>query len=471
MDRAEGTRLDVLRSESRTRRIFLRTAPLAAGTLAAALAACGPQRAGPPGDRPAATKGPVAIKLQMWDYRPDIVRSNVDRFEQENPGVKVDGPETGPCCAVYRQRMNTNFLAGEAMDAMYLRDEDVAEWAEANWIRVLDDMPGSKELAKDEYGFVHIQTHYKGKRYGTIYYIGLQEMLYNRAHLQQVGISKPPETLDQLREAALQLKRQRVVEFPIWGTPSYALVVIAYLATGGKVFDEKTNALFGKDPMFKQIVDWHIQAFQGDKIFGSVPDVQAPFDNGKSSFTWTSFYDLKRLNGMATGAVAGAGQPGGGAAGQLMNGLNPGLAAGKTGGDGICRQYAVAKESKHPLETWKLISFLGGKDKAGQYSVAKRWWLEQGLWFGYKPLEQDPEVRKSAEGWGDIVIAGKVIQGAQPRPGIAAPWSDKWRTDMGPLFTEIMQGQRTSKDGIEEAVRQWDIGRSEWERAHGKKWS
>ncbi|HEV2122807.1 MAG TPA: extracellular solute-binding protein [Chloroflexota bacterium] len=432
---------------------------------ATTLAACGAPGAGV-GEKAVAWRAPVTIKLDMWDYRPDIVRSNLDRFEQENPGIKVEGPETGPCCAKYRERMNTNFLGGYPMDAMYMRDEDVAEWAEAKWILPLDKMPGAAALDKDEYSFVHEQTHYKGTRYGTIYYIGLQTMLYNKAHLQEIGAKEPPSTYTKLRELALQLKRQGVVEFPIWGMPSEGLLEVSYLASGKRMFDAKNNQLFGKDPLFKEIVEWHVRAFQGDGIFGAKPDVQTPFDNGQSSFTWTSFYDLKRLNGQASGATAG--KAGGGAAGQLMNAVNPSFVAGKTGGSGICRQYAVAKATKHPMEAWKLISFLGGKDSDGKYSVAKRWWLEQGLWFGYKTLEQDPEVRRSADGWGDIAAAGKVVQGASPRPGITAPWSDQWRTEFVATMKEVFEGKLPVKDGIERGVQTWDQKKADFERTHGR---
>ena len=457
-------REDTMRSTGNTRRRHLTQvgALVASGGAGAVLAACG----APATPSAAPSKGPVSIKLDMWDYRPDIVRDNLDKFEKANPGIKVEGPETGPCCADYRKRMNTNFVGGYPMDAMYMRDEDVAEWAEAKWILPLDKMPGAAALDKDEYGFVHEQTHYKGTRYGTIYYIGLQEMLYNREHLRQIGAKEPPTTYDQLREFSQQLKRQKVVDFPIWGAPSEGLLEVAYLASGKRMFNAKNEQTFGSDPLFKQLVEWHARAYQGDQIFGARDGVQDPFDNGLSSFTWTSFYDLKRLNGKASGAVAG--KAGGGAAGQLMNAVNPSFVPGKTGGSGICRQYAVARATSHAQEAWKLISFLGGRDPDGKYTVAKRWWLEQGLWFGYKPLEQDPEVRRSADGWGDIAAAGKVIQAAAPRPGITAPWSDGWRTDFSAVIKDVMQGNLSAKDGVDRGAQVWNQMKQDFERTHGR---
>ncbi|NCA12397.1 hypothetical protein EBR56_11480, partial [bacterium] len=58
-------------------------------------------------------KAEVKIKLAMWDYNPAIVRENLDMFEKQNPGIKVEGPETGPSGEDYRKRMNTSMVAGE----------------------------------------------------------------------------------------------------------------------------------------------------------------------------------------------------------------------------------------------------------------------------------------------------------------------------------------------------------------------
>ena len=266
----------------------------------AAAAACGAPGA-PASQEAAKTQGPVTIKLSMWDYRPDLVRQNLDQFEKENPGIKVEGPETGPSGEEYRKRMNTAFLAGDRLDALYMRDEDAAEWAEAKWVLALDTMPGAKDLDKDEYPFVAEQTHYKGKKYGTIYYVGPQIAMVNHEHLKRAGFAKPPASFDELRTQAVQIKRQKVngVDFPIAGAPSEGHLEILYLSSGKRLFDDDLQPLFGKDQLFKDMVDKLYQSYSGDQIFGTDPSVTFPFDNGKSSFIWTSFYDLKRLNGMA----------------------------------------------------------------------------------------------------------------------------------------------------------------------------
>src|SRR5262245_30917961 len=216
-----------------------RRSVLAAGAAAGAGLARRPPAGGGGGDGGGGgpRTGPVEIKLSSWNYRSDLVREHLDAFEQQNPDVKVSGPEDGPSGDPYRQRLNTQFLAGEPLDAVYLRDEDVAEWAEAKWIRPLDDLPGSKDLERDEYPFVREQTHYKGQRFGTIYYVGPQVYMYNREHLRKAGEGRPAETYDALRELGLTLKRRGVAEFPIWGQPGEGQLEVAYLASGKRFFD------------------------------------------------------------------------------------------------------------------------------------------------------------------------------------------------------------------------------------------
>jgi hypothetical protein len=154
-----------------------------------------------------------------------------------------------------------------------------------------------------------------------------------------------------------------VVEFPVWGAPGEGLLEVAYRAGGRRIFDSSNTPRFGGDPVFEEIVEWHAQAYRGDQFFGSTADVQAPFDDRKTSFTWTSFSELKRLNGRAS--RAGAGRAGGGAASRLLHAADPSFVAGQTGGSGIRRPYAVAASSVHPLEAWRLSPSLGAGTAPG----------------------------------------------------------------------------------------------------------
>ena len=178
--------------------------------------------------------------------------------------------------------------------------------------------PG-RTATKDEYPFITEQTNYKGKKYGTIYYVGPVIAFYNKELLKQAGFARPPATYDEFRQQAVQIKRQRIngVEFPRYGAPGEGDLENWYLASGKRMFDEDLQPTFGKDALFKDILDKLYQGYTGDQIFGNDAGGPTAFDNGKAAYSWGSFYDLKRLNGLAqaTGSQSGGAIAGGSARG------------------------------------------------------------------------------------------------------------------------------------------------------------
>jgi multiple sugar transport system substrate-binding protein len=451
------------------RRTLLRVGGTAGMAAAGALLACGPrgeQPAGTGSQGPQPAKGPVTLQFVGWDYQPDTVRQNLDYFESQYPNVKIDY-RYGQCCADYRKQRITEFLGGVPIDALYMRDEDIAEWAEAEYIRPLDDMPGAGDLKKDEFGFVTEQTHYRGKRYATIYYVGVQVFMYNTKYLEQIG-AKPPETYDDWLRIARELKAARIVEYPIWGGPPGGDFTFEYLASGGKMFDADQNPLFGKDPLYQEVVEWHLKSYYDWKIRGATEGVTDALMNGYCSFGWQSFYDLKYFNGLTPNVINDPSKKGI-AAGSLRNAMMPTLQKGKTGGVAVVRMYAVTNNTKYPLEAWNLINFLGGKDKQGNYYTAKMWWTNFGLGFGYKSLENDPEIRASIEPWADVKEYFRQANVSSPRPGMQAPWGDQWRTDYSAVMGQVAKQEMPVKEGIAEGVRIWENLRAEWQRTKGNK--
>ena len=99
--------------------------------------------------------------------------------------------------------------------------------------------------------------------------------------------------------------------------------------------------------------------------------------------------------------------------------------------------------------------------------MAKRWWVEQGLNFGYKSMAEDPEIKKFVEAWGNLDDYNKVLLAASPRPGVKAPWSALWRTEFTKVVTEVMEGKQTSKDAVERGVQLWNTMRQDFERTKG----
>ena len=63
---------------------------------------------------------------------------------------------------------------------------------------------------------------------------------------------------------------------------------------------------------------------------------------------------------------------------------------------GYTRPYSMHAKTKRADEAWKLMQFLGGKDAKGEYYFPKRFFIDLFRGYGYKVLDNDPEVQRAA---------------------------------------------------------------------------
>ena len=102
-----------------------RSALSVALVMLAIVAACAPSPTptATPRPKPAATAAPtspptpVEVKLDYWNFLPEMVEANLVRFESQNPDIKViremhDG-------MAYFDKLVANFAAGVSMDVIY----------------------------------------------------------------------------------------------------------------------------------------------------------------------------------------------------------------------------------------------------------------------------------------------------------------------------------------------------------------
>ena len=111
-------------------------------------------------------------------YESGLVRENLDRFESQYPGLKVDfTPEND---GTYLQKMTVILSTdGAPVDVMYVGDEQLGTWAEAGWLMPIDDFPETAQYKEDLFPFNLNAMSYKGKLYGLPYYSDFQIFAYN----------------------------------------------------------------------------------------------------------------------------------------------------------------------------------------------------------------------------------------------------------------------------------------------------
>jgi multiple sugar transport system substrate-binding protein len=399
-----------------SRRTFVRSAGI--GSAGVVLGLGVPRRA---------AAAPTVVRFAGWAFEPQVVEANVKRFMEQNPDVKVE--YTPLDLQLYNEKMVALFNAGTQPDAYYVRDTNLGAWVEAGWVQPIDGLPGLAELDRDIFPFNLEALRYKGKQYGTPYYGDIYVYMYDQKALQKAGVVKGPVTLDQLREAALAVKKTSPVEYPILkgfktnvdGLSEFWSMVFA---SGGNLFDEALEPVYpDKDKSALAVLEWLVQAMYDWKILDpkglELDETQArdAFVNGQGLFTSNVGNVLPRANNPKLSKRAG----------DIAPTRFPGLTDTGKGPMGWTRLYCIDAKTKVRDAAWRLISYMGGKDKQGVYYTAKDWYSKYGVGYAFRSLDKDPEMIKIQRdaGW-DLEVRSQQYATARARTNIKAPWYNDW---------------------------------------------
>jgi ABC-type glycerol-3-phosphate transport system substrate-binding protein len=421
-----------------TRRRFLQGASAVAG---AALLPAG-----------ADAQAPKKLVYVVWTYEPQTHREMADRFEAENPGYKVE-IVTVPV-RDYIKKITAMMSAGEQVDVMLVYNFHVASWSEAGYLQPIDGMPGLDRLNGAMFPFVRDIMGYKGKQYGLPYYADIAVFAYNEAILGRAGITAPPRDLEELRQQALRIKQSGGMDYPIIfeakQSPNamYFYYGLVY-ASGGGFFDAELNPTFPeRDSAPEAVLDWLIRAIHEWKIVDmrslemDLSAIRDTFSAGQAAYTITHRYYLRHINNPAVSKIPG----------QAKVARFPGLHASGGSVEGWARLYGLGGTSKDKEGAWKLMSFLGGTDKAGRYVVAERWAELQGLGPGYAPVAENPAVVAGLKTWVDTELTQKESTRAKVREISKATWYPEFDIFMQQQVQRALLKQVSPRDALAAAA-------------------
>jgi ABC-type glycerol-3-phosphate transport system substrate-binding protein len=377
--------------------------------------------------RPARAQNQVTIGFQGWAFEPQVVEASVKRFMEQNPDIRVE--YTPLDLQLYNEKMVALFNAGTEGDAFYVRDTHLGAWVEAGWMQPIDGMPGLAELNKDIYPATLQTLFYKGKQYGVPYYGDIYMYLYDKTHLEKANIKKVPVTLEELKNAALEIKKAGIQQYPILkgyktntdGLDEFWSMVFA---SGGHLFNQNMDPVFpNEDKTAVQVLDWMVEAMHNWKILDprglEIDETQARdiFLSGQGTFGSNVGNVFPRANNPALSKRAG----------NIQMMKFPGVKDVGKGPMGWSRLYGMSAKTKHKPEAWRLLYFMGGKDKAGKYDVAKDWYLKYGVGFPFMSMEKDPDIVAAQKKAGyDLDILHQQFATAQVRENVLTSWYAEW---------------------------------------------
>ena len=311
--------------------------------------------------------GQIELTLVHWgdDDEDQIVQTLVGEFERDHPGIRVRRVNPGQAAAV-NTKLQTMFASGDPPDAMQLGYEKIADWASKDLLMPLDERiagdaqaghPAALRL-DDYYANVMDCFRFDGQRVGRGPLYGLAKdfttagFYYNKDLFRKAGVAPPGDdwTWEEFIAAARKIAKLPGcygAEFVTWE----AMVRLYIWTEGGDFANETFDTFRVREPetlaALGRLRSWFhdedrtffsakTQLETGEDLFlsGKV-GMSGPLGRWKvptfrliRDFDW-DFAPLPRGRQPANGIFTSA--------------------------------WAIARETRHPNETWELVRFLIGR--------------------------------------------------------------------------------------------------------------
>lgn len=411
------------------------------------------------GARASRAQAPSAVNFTAWSAAVDQVKVHIGAFEEATK-IKVNY-ENFPW-AQYRTSVVTRLVANAPMDVLWVSDAWLPEFAEAQWLATIDDIPELMKYDAEAAAYCTQSMTYKGKQYGLSYYGDHMSFVCNTDIMQRAGIDNAPSTWDEVVEASLKIKQKGVVEYPMllalaidtWLIEFVSAMVFAH---GGRFIDPAGAPVMAEPGRGAvETAAWIRDAIHKHKIISpgaiETPDINAlkAFGAGQHAFYIVPTYRLRALNDPSQAAAAGKIRP------ALMP-RGPHATANAT--CGWIRFYGLTPSAKANAArrggAIKFIEFFGGKDSTGTYRFQKLLLTDLGLPFCTVPLAADADVKAFWDKWagGGDVIAQQANSAV--KKDVIAPWFGEWNEMSNTAWQSVFLNRATPEAATRAMADKW----------------
>jgi multiple sugar transport system substrate-binding protein len=304
-------------------------------------------------------------ELRVWAFgaEGEALAPLARDFERENPGIRVRVQQI-PWTAAH-EKLLTAYVGGALPDVAQLGNTWIPEFAALGALQALDSL-----VARDT-GAIPLRDYFPGvlatnvvddTLFGVPWYVDTRVLFYRTDLLRAAGISSPPTTWAQWREALVRVKaRQERGAFPAllplneWAQP----VILGVQAGSPLLLEHGTRGGF-RDPRFRKGFDFYVGLFK-DGLAPSlaatqISNVFQEFAAGRVAFYITGPWNVgefrKRLPDSLQGSWATAPLPGPDSGGVSL-----------AGGSSI----VIMRHSKQQQAAWKLLAFLADPARQARF--------------------------------------------------------------------------------------------------------
>jgi len=299
--------------------------------------------------RSVSAKEQEKVVLNFWELSvgEELMRSLLDRYEQENPHIKVNLQQLSWDYGF--DKIILSIAAGNAPDICELGTDWVPKFSSSG---VLLDLTEEVTDIKDQY-LLWEPTEYKGRTYGVPWLAGTRVMFYNRDLFFRAGLDpdKPPKTWGELLDAARAIDSlgDNVYGFGIFAAEPYSpwqeFLPFAW-GNGAKVLSDDLSRSVINSPEMAETLEYYNQ-LKEYSIVDRQPQINTMFAQEKVGIQISGFWNFKvipRFNPKLNFGVSLLPKP------SAHKGTRAAFAGGEI--------FVVLKNSPHPEEALKLIKFL-----------------------------------------------------------------------------------------------------------------
>jgi len=411
------------------------------------------------GSSAASAQEAVDLNFHIWQYGVETVQDNIKRFHELYPGVKISLSDV-PWNSYHEESVN-RLRSKTPTDVMYNGGDWLEEFATAGWVVPLEDHFDWVRGYQDKiFPFAWQDMVFQDKVYGLPYYADTITFMYNEQLLKDAGIASPPQTWEEVTEQSLALKAKGM-EYPYLYVLAQDLPTVseAFVSTvfgrGGELIDENDEPLWTdpNSPAAKQF-KWFVDARNVDKILTFVSnetDAVGAMSTGQHAFIVLYNYHLAELNDAARSDRAG----------QFKVALMPGETHECYGFSKFYNltKMAVDRGPEVVNAAGEFIRYFAGEID-GQYPIAKRWAVENGVGFGVKPLFDDPDVRAAYSKWIDVDKWTEQLSLARAQRH--TPWQGIWNELFRLEHVRAVAGETSVEDALQASADNWNELKSQF---------
>lgn len=445
-----------------SRRGALRLGGAAMGglVLPASLTGCG-DSGDTKADAHGATGSGGKVSLTFWDTNagPDRTpkwKHLIEKFESENPNISVE--YVGIPEAHYQEKMQTAIAGGEVPDVANPGVNQIAPFIAQQGLLPLDSYFESWKSKSDisEESMTSMRAVAADEKLYAIPFSALVNVLYYRKDLiKKAGLPDPGSSWDNFYSDADALTKpdQGMYGFGLRGGAGSVRQLESWLFAASGIdtfFDDQDHATLNRPEMataMERFVGMYGKVTSKSDLDNAYRDMVAEFDGGHAAMIFHnlgSYPDhIKALGKEKLGVTVLPPAPNGKLTIEQM----------------IYSGYVILRDSKHPDEAWKLVSYLSSAEAQSYYNKS----------IGQIPSSQkaagEPWLKKNAA----AVAAEKALSGDSSvfvtAPTYLPSYSTAW-TEMEPALQQVLLGKLSCQDFLNQWADKLNTALSQYRKAH-----